>query len=176
MKTKQPRFRYWQEYLRDKFDRQKKRNTVIYTETTGSDGTVVSTATYGEPSDIVYCQPTQWDGMIATIPHCQPALNQDLIDLRTNHPSIFDEFVEQQQLEFDLFLKKNKNYGIENIWENGTEKKEALQGLYFRMRDKLNRFKQLIENNSGDEPIIDTLQDLSNYSNIAIIVEKDRWK
>ena len=174
---KTPRFRYWQEYLRDKFDRQKKRNTVIYTETTGSDRMVVSTATYGDPKDIVWCEPTKYEGP-QIIPWNQPIENDNLVWTRTNHKEIFDEFVEQQHQEFELFLEKNRKYGVENIYNGDGNIKEALQGLYFRMRDKLNRYKTLVDSRiePGDETLEDTLQDLSNYANIAIIVMKNKWK
>jgi hypothetical protein len=100
--------------------------------------------------------------------------------------NIENAFLSQQNEQYMIFQEKNKNYGMNNI--SGDEdvdlndpesKKEALQGLYFRMRDKMARFKQLIETNSqgsNDESLNDTLNDLSNYSNIAIIVNKDNWK
>jgi hypothetical protein len=120
----------------------------------------------------------------------QPSTDQEILaeDLRMifEPTNIESHFKTQQTEQFLLFQEKNKSYGMTNIsggeevdLEIAENKKEALYGLWFRMRDKLARMRQLILTNSdgsADESLNDTLNDLSNYSNISIIVNKGEWK
>jgi hypothetical protein len=134
-----------------------------------------------------YTQPTiEWFNCLEN----QPSTDQEILaeDLRMifEPTNIESHFKTQQTEQFLLFQEKNKSYGMTNI-SGGEEvdleipenKKEALYGLWFRMRDKLARMRQLILTNSdgsADESLNDTLNDLSNYSNISIIVNKGEWK
>ena len=61
---------------------------------------------------------------------------------------------------------------------NEEERSFALTGLWYRMSDKINRWKNLIINNRGvnNEPLSDTFQDICNYAIICQLVEKDQWK
>jgi hypothetical protein len=134
-----------------------------------------------------YTQPTiEWFNCLEN----QPSTDQEILaeDLRMifEPTNIETHFTTQQTEQFLLFQEKNKSYGMTNI-SGGEEvdleipenKKEALYGLWFRMRDKLARMRQLILTNSdgsADESLNDTLNDLSNYSNISIIVNKGEWK
>lgn len=103
-----------------------------------------------------------------------------IIDNPAPTSDIYAEFEKLQDEEFKLFLEKSKTYGISNICENNDNDDvtwESLFSLYVRMNDKIKRFKQLLLGEStNDESIEDTLKDLSNYSNIAIIVNKRKWK
>lgn len=103
------------------------------------------------------------------------------------NPTSIEEAFQQNQFElFELFKVKNRNYGSSNIaggddvdLSNPVDKRDALLGLYFRMRDKLNRFRQIIEtqtNGTADESLSDTLGDLSNYGIIAKMVNENQWK
>ena len=58
------------------------------------------------------------------------------------------------------------------------ERSFALSGLWYRMSDKINRWKNLIVSSRGpqNETLIDTFQDLSNYAIIAQLISKDLWK
>lgn len=92
-----------------------------------------------------------------------------------NYPETYMEFLEQQNVQFDLFCKKHKDYGSENLVD-GLEPNDVLMGLFFRMNDKLNRFKNLIGKTIElDETLEDTLNDISNYANIAQIILKEKW-
>lgn len=109
----------------------------------------------------------------------------------TELQSIFDlsdierNFQENQYKQFALFCEKNKMYGQSNI--SGGEDvdmtsheniKTSLQALIVRMEDKMNRFKRMVAVGSSgtpDESVIDTLSDLSNYANIAILVKDGKW-
>lgn len=77
----------------------------------------------------------------------------------------------------EIFYKKSVNYGKDNIKDEDTDTSEALDALFFRMKDKLNRFRQLNKLQIEDEEsIVDTLRDLANYSLIACIVSQKKWK
>lgn len=85
--------------------------------------------------------------------------------------------------QYELFCKKQSNYGPENIsvgtkLETEEEVKVSLTGLWFRMNDKIMRLKQLVvlggKDNVG-ESINDTYQDLSVYGIIAQIVKNNKW-
>ena len=85
--------------------------------------------------------------------------------------------------QYELFCKKQSNYGPENIsvgtkLETEEEVKVSLTGLWFRMNDKIMRLKQLVvlggKDNVG-ESVNDTYQDLSVYGIIAQIVKNGKW-
>lgn len=103
--------------------------------------------------------------------------NTDVLDIwmSENYPKTYMEFIEQQNVQLDLFFKKHKDYGHENLVA-GLEPNDVLMGLFFRMNDKLNRFKNLIGKTTElDESLEDTLNDISNYANIAQIILKGKW-
>lgn len=62
--------------------------------------------------------------------------------------------------------------------ENEEQRSFALTGLWYRISDKVNRWKNIIisDRDIENETIIDTFQDLTNYGIIAQLVEKDMWK
>ena len=84
---------------------------------------------------------------------------------------------------YELFCKKQNSYGSSNI-SLGTDltKDEdvdmALKGLFFRMNDKIQRFKTMQFQGAEDkvgESLTDTFQDLANYSIIAMLVASKKW-
>lgn len=118
--------------------------------------------------------------------YCSPDSNNllnNILAKDSNEPTsnIVKAFKENQQIQLALFERKHQKYGASNILDgNPTDKidvEESLFQIYVRMRDKLNRFKTMIENDdeSSDESMLDTLNDLSNYANIAVIVKSGRW-
>jgi hypothetical protein len=136
-------------YLRKKQQQEKEKNpvkTYFYAEVTGSDYVQSVTDSFTEPNDPRY-----------------------------------ESFQIAQERQFEIFKIKDSKYGRANIIEEygDEETKDSLRGIWFRMRDKLNRIKNLIEDpnldSNSDESIIDTLDDLSNYCNIAIMVKKQTW-
>ena len=65
----------------------------------------------------------------------------------------------------DLFIRKNRDYG--NSFEDFS-----LLGILVRMNDKINRLKTLDKKSDQqvkDESIIDTIEDLYNYSIISMM-------
>lgn len=99
------------------------------------------------------------------------------------YPEMTSEFKKILNEEYELFCKKQLNYGPENIaigtqLETIEEIRESLTGLWFRMNDKINRLRQLVlrgETDYVNENIEDSYQDLSVYGIIAQIVSRGRW-
>ena len=93
------------------------------------------------------------------------------------------EFKKILKEQYDLFCKKQLNYGPDNIsvgtrLETAEEVKVSLTGLWFRMNDKINRLKQLVLLGKEDvvgESIQDSYTDLSVYGIIAQIVSRGKW-
>jgi|TARA_B110000967_G_C18782960_1_gene509291 hypothetical protein len=70
-----------------------------------------------------------------------------------------------QQKGFELFIKKNKDYG-------DSYQLCGIIGILVRILDKLNRLEQLVINDNHevkDENYEDTLMDLHNYSLLGIM-------
>jgi hypothetical protein len=99
------------------------------------------------------------------------------------YPEMTDEFKAIMFTQYELFCKKQLNYGPSNIsvgtsLETDDDVKLSLTGLWFRMNDKINRLKQLVVLGQPDkvgESINDTYQDLSVYGIIAQIVSNKKW-
>lgn len=100
-----------------------------------------------------------------------------------NYPETTKEFKKILRDQYELFCKKQMNYGPDNI-SVGTrlstpdEVKLAQTGLWFRMNDKIQRLKQLVLLNREDavgESVLDTYSDLSIYGIICQIVVKGKW-
>lgn len=99
------------------------------------------------------------------------------------YPQTTEEFKRIMFTQYELFCKKQLNYGPDNIsvgsrLETDEEVKVSLTGLWFRMNDKINRLKQLVVLGNKDqvgESIQDTYQDLSVYGIIAQIVKNGKW-
>jgi hypothetical protein len=99
------------------------------------------------------------------------------------YPETTKEFKKILNEQYELFCKKQLNYGPSNI-SVGTQLltdddiKLSLSGLFFRMNDKIQRIKQLVVLGKQDqvgEAISDTFQDLSVYGIIAQIVQRKKW-
>lgn len=56
----------------------------------------------------------------------------------------------------------------------------SLTGVWLRINDKINRLKNLLKrkgrNYVTDEPMIDSFLDIANYSFIAMLVMRGKWK
>lgn len=103
--------------------------------------------------------------------------------LKEDYPTIYNGYMAVMEEQLELFSKKHLDYGMHNITAGtslGTkeEREFALSGLWYRMSDKINRWKNLIisSRQPQNETIIDTFQDICNYAIIAQLVEKDQWK
>jgi len=103
--------------------------------------------------------------------------------LKKEYPTIYSGYMAVMEEQLELFSKKHLDYGMSNIsagtsLSNKEERDFALAGLWYRMSDKINRWKNLIVSPRGpqNETIIDTFQDVCNYAIIAQLVERNQWK
>ena len=80
--------------------------------------------------------------------------------LKKEYPTIYINYMAIVEEQLELFSKKHLDYGMHNITAgtslaNEEERSFALTGLWYRMSDKINRWKNLIINNRGvnNEPL-----------------------
>ena len=99
-------------------------------------------------------------------------------------PEMTGEFKRLQREQYELFCRKQHDYGPGNIsvgtqLQTPDEIKLSLTGLWFRMNDKLQRLKTLLlsgrENAVEGEPMEDAYLDVSNYGIMATIVGRGKW-
>lgn len=112
-------------------------------------------------------------------------VTQSTVDvLEQAYPEMTSEFKRLQREQYELFCRKQHDYGPGNIsvgtqLANEEEIKLSLTGLWFRMNDKIQRLKNLLIGDSvaavSDEPIEDAYLDVSNYGIMATIVKNGKW-
>ena len=98
-------------------------------------------------------------------------------------PEMTKEFKRLQRAQYELFLKKQHDYGPGNIsvgtmLQTQDEVHLALTGLWFRMNDKIQRLKTMLlsrRESAVDEPMEDAYLDVSNYGIMATIVKNGKW-
>ena len=98
-------------------------------------------------------------------------------------PNTCKEFEDIQSEMFELFLRKQADYGPTNVGMGSevvdTEKKvkRSLAGLSVRMNDKIQRLLNLTFNNRipENESLEDTLIAIANYAVMALIVHRQVW-
>ena len=102
--------------------------------------------------------------------------------IEEKYPETTKAFRDKQFEQWELFCKKQKDYGPKNIsvgtnLETDDEVKLALTGLWFRMNDKMQRFQQIVMNSQEpeNESLMDTFMDLANYSLMAQLVKEKIW-
>lgn len=103
--------------------------------------------------------------------------------LELEYPTIYSGYKEIQDEQFELFAKKHLDYGMHNVsagtnLENADEIEFAMTGLWYRLSDKINRWKNMIISGrkAQNETLIDTFQDVTNYGIIAQLVSRGMWK
>ena len=102
--------------------------------------------------------------------------------IEEEYPETAKSFKEIQKEQYELFCKKQMDYGPKNI-SVGTDLKTdedvklSLTGLWFRINDKIERLKQLVvfDQTAQNEQMIDAFSDLSVYGIIAQIVHRKKW-
>lgn len=89
---------------------------------------------------------------------------------RMNRQQWLELLEKLHQEEYNICKKKNEDYSsLDDPFENFRMFGEL--GFLVRMSDKMSRLKQYLNRNElsvENETIVDTLQDLSNYSNLLI--------
>ena len=103
--------------------------------------------------------------------------------LEKEYPTIAQGYKQIMKEQYILFAKKHLDYGMTNIsagtqLANDEEKQFALTGLWYRLSDQVNRWKNIIitKQQTKNEALTDTYQDITNYGIIAQLVEKGMWK
>lgn len=103
--------------------------------------------------------------------------------LRKEYPTIYEGYQSIVDQQFELFAKKHLDYGMHNITagtnlQTTDETEFAMTGLWYRLSDKINRWKNMIISGrkAQNETLIDTFQDITNYGIIAQLVERGLWK
>lgn len=106
-----------------------------------------------------------------------------IVECEKLYPETTKEFKKILGEQYELFCKKQLNYGPENIsvgtkLSNPDEIKVSLTGIWFRVNDKVQRLKQLVLLSKADmvgESIADSFVDMSVYGIIAQIVTRGKW-
>ena len=111
--------------------------------------------------------------------------NGDIVTMMEKEwPVMTAEFRRLQREQYELFLKKQHDYGPGNIsvgtmLQTEEEIQLSLTGLWFRMNDKIQRLKNLLmsgrDNAVQGEPMEDAFLDVSNYGIMATIVKNGKW-
>ena len=103
--------------------------------------------------------------------------------LRDEYPTIYNAYKEVVDEQFELFAKKHLDYGMHNVsagtnLDTPDEIEFAMTGLWYRLSDKINRWKNMIISGrkAQNETLIDTFQDVTNYGIIAQLVQRGLWK
>ena len=103
--------------------------------------------------------------------------------LKEEYPTIYNGYKSIIDEQFELFARKHLDYGMHNVsagtnLENADEIEFAMTGLWYRLSDKINRWKNMIISGrkAQNETLIDTFQDVTNYGIIAQLVKRGMWK
>ncbi len=103
--------------------------------------------------------------------------------LKEEYPTIYEGYKSIIDEQFELFARKHLDYGMHNVsagtnLENSDEVEFAMTGLWYRLSDKINRWKNMIISGrkAQNETLIDTFQDVTNYGIIAQLVKRGMWK
>ena len=103
--------------------------------------------------------------------------------IEKHYPETAKEFQRLQFEQYQLFCKKQMDYGPSNIamgtsLDTDDEKRLSKIGLIVRINDKIQRLINLVVKNNRkaqNEPTIDAFKDLACYGIIAQIVEAGKW-
>ena len=103
--------------------------------------------------------------------------------IEEHYPETAKEFQRLQFEQWNLFCKKQMDYGPSNIAMGtslGTPEEKRLSkiGLIVRINDKVQRLINLVVKNNREaqnEPVMDAFKDLSVYGIIAQIVDNGKW-
>ena len=103
--------------------------------------------------------------------------------LKKEYPTIYNGYQSIIDEQFELFARKHLDYGMHNVSagtnvDNSDEVEFAMTGLWYRLSDKINRWKNMIISGreAQNETLIDTFQDVTNYGIIAQLVRRGMWK
>ena len=104
--------------------------------------------------------------------------------MERTYPEMTSEFLKIQSEQYELFCRKQYDYGPSNvavgtILKTKEDIRLSLLGLFFRINDKVERIKTLLMRNTDNavegEPLIDSYSDISNYGVMAQVVQRGKW-
>ena len=104
--------------------------------------------------------------------------------MERTYPEMTGEFLKIQSEQYELFCRKQYDYGpqiiaVGTILKTPEDIKLSLLGLWFRMNDKIERMKTLLLRNGTNsvegEPVTDSFSDVSNYGVMAQVVSRGKW-
>ena len=103
--------------------------------------------------------------------------------IEKTYPETAKEFQRLQFEQWNLFCKKQMDYGPSNIamgtsLNTDDEKRLSKIGLIVRINDKIQRLINLVVKNNREaqnEPVMDAFKDLACYGIIAQIVDSGKW-
>ena len=104
--------------------------------------------------------------------------------MEQTYPEMTSEFKKIQRDQYELFCRKQYDYGPQNIavgtiLKTDDDIKLSLLGIWFRINDKVERIKTLLmrdgKNSVQDEPVTDSFSDISNYGVMAQVVARGKW-
>lgn|SRR5574344_2027216 len=112
-----------------------------------------------------------------------PTVVPPLEKMKEEYPHIFNSFLTVEKAQLELFSKKHLDYGMSNV-AAGTQLKDqaevnfALMGLWYRISDKMSRWKNMTIKGTKpeNESLLDTFRDIANYAMIAQLVTQGNWK
>ena len=105
------------------------------------------------------------------------------IDIENKYPETCDGFQEITRNMYELFKRKQADYGPSNIGmgkskiETDEDVEKSMIGLSVRMNDKIQRLLNLIldRRDPQNESIDDNLIDIANYAVMALLVRGKEW-
>jgi hypothetical protein len=104
--------------------------------------------------------------------------------MENTYPEMTQEFKNIQREQYELFCRKQYDYGPQNIavgtiLKTKEDIKLSLLGIWFRCNDKIERLKTLLmrdgKNSVEGEPVTDSFSDISNYGVMAQVVSRGKW-
>ena len=127
--------------------------------------------------------PTQ--GMRVEVAYGNANGDDDVVGYMENtYPEMTSEFKKIQRDQYELFCRKQYDYGPQNIavgtiLKTPEDIKLSLLGIWFRCNDKIERLKTLLMRDTGNavdnEPATDSFSDISNYGVMAQVVARGKW-
>ena len=106
-------------------------------------------------------------------------------EIENTFPETCKEFKRIQKEQYELFLRKQHDYGSSNISLGGNmrlqeDRRMSLKALVIRINDKANRLMTMLFKNDGknavkNETYLDAFQDASVYGIIAQLVDEGIW-
>lgn len=100
----------------------------------------------------------------------------------TRYPRLACKFETSMSEQLDLLASKMLDYGTDNM-KAGTDLLTdrdvafALEGVWFRINDKVQRWKNMILTGQkpNNESLYDTFMDIANYAIIAKLISTKQW-